>query len=274
VTFKDRIGVDVGRRLTIEDAVAWAGRAGLRHIDVQIDVAPNALESFDEARCAEVRALCQREGVRLGLHTSSAVNTAEYAPFLREAADQYLKTYVEAARRLGAGWVDVHAGYHFTSDRTARMEAALERLRRAVALAEQAGVTLFLENLNREPDHAEVRYLAHDVEECRYFFDRLTSPSLRWTFTVNHATLVPEGIAGFIAGMPMERCAEVRLADNHGRYEQHLRPGEGIIDFADLFRRLEGAGFQGHFTCAFGTLEDMLAGREVLARAAPEFTRT
>jgi sugar phosphate isomerase/epimerase len=269
VTFKERIGVDVGRRLAIEEAVSWAGRAGLRHIDVQIDVAPNALESFDEARCAGVRALCAREGVRLGLHTNSAVNIAEYAPFLRDAADQYLAVYIDTARRLGAGWVDVHAGYHFTSDRTARMETALARLGRAVAHAERAGVTLFLENLNREPDHAEVRYLAHDVEECRYFFDRLTSPSLCWTFTVNHATLVPEGIAGFITGMPMERCAEVRLADNHGRWEQHLRPGEGIIDFADLFRRLEGAGFRGHYTCAFGTLEDMLAGREVLGKLGP-----
>lgn len=268
MTFKDRIGVDLGRRMPIEDGIAWAAKAGVRYIDVQLDMAPNALESFDDARCAGVRAACQRHGLHLGLHTSSAVNTAEYAPYLRDAADRYLHAYVDAAGRLGAEWIVVHAGYHFGSDLATRKESALARLQRATAYAERVGVTLFLENLNREPEHAEVRYLAHDVAECRYFFDRLPSPRLRWSFTVNHATLVPEGIAGFIAGMPMERCGEVRLADNNGLYELHLRPGEGIIDFPDLFRRLEAAGFRGHYTCAFGTLDDMLAGRDYLARAA------
>jgi sugar phosphate isomerase/epimerase len=266
VSLRDRIGIDLGRRLPIEEGIAWAGKAGVRFVDVQLDVAPNALESFDAARNAAVRAACERHGVRLGLHTLSAVNTAEYSPFLRDAADRYLEAYVDAARRLGAGWVVVHAGYHFGSDIAARKEAALTRLGRAAAYAERAGVTLFLENLNREPEHAEVRYLAHDLEECRWFFDRLASPALRWSFTVNHAALVPEGIDGFVAGMPMDRCGEVRLADSHGRYEQHLRPGEGIIDFAALFRQVEATGFRGHYTCAFGTLDDMLAGREALAR--------
>jgi sugar phosphate isomerase/epimerase len=117
---------------------------------------------------------------------------------------------------------------------------------------------------------AEVHYLAHTVEECRWFFDRLQSPALRWSFTVNHATLEPEGIAGFLDAMPFERLAEVRLADNNGEYEVHLRPGEGIVDFGALFRRIEGRGFTGHYTCAFGTLDDMLAGRDYMVRKARE----
>lgn len=265
MNIKDRIGIDVGRKLSVEDAVDWAADNGVRYIDCQIDLEPNALESFDDARCAPIREACSKRGIHLGLHTLSAVNIAEVSPFLRDAADAYLQGYIDAARRLNAEWVEVHAGYHFTSDTETRMEAGLQRLQRAAAYAADQGVQLLLENLNWEPDLAEVHYLAHTVEECRYYFDAIQSPALAWSFTVNHATLVPEGIAGFLDGMPADRLKEVRLADNNGEYELHMFPGDGIIDFTDTFRRIEATGFRGHYMCAFGPLEDMLRGRDVLA---------
>ena len=58
------------------------------------------------------------------------------------------------------------------------------------------------------------------------------------------------------------------MADNNGEYEVHLYPGEGIIDFADMFRRVEATGFQGHYMNAFGSLDDMLRGREDLVALA------
>jgi len=268
MTLRERIGIDLGRKLPVEDGIAWAGTNDVRYVDAQIDIAPNALESFDDTRCRAVRDACEHHGVHLGLHTLSAVNTAEVSPFLRDAADRYLEAYMDLAVKLNAEWIVVHAGYHFTSDRKLRMQASRERIARAADYAEIVGAKLLLENLNWEPEHAEVHYLAHDVEECRYFFDAIDSPALGWSFTVNHATLVPEGIDGFIDGMPMERCEEVRLADNNGEYELHMFPGEGIIDFGRMFQRLEGAGFTGHYTNAFGGIEDCLRGRDVLMAMA------
>jgi sugar phosphate isomerase/epimerase len=266
---RDRIGVDVGRRLSVEDAVQWAIDKQVTYLDCQIDLAPNALESFDAARCGPIRDICATHGIHLGLHTLSAVNIAEVSPFVRDAADAYLKGYVDAAKRLNAEWVEVHAGYHFTSDVEIRMTAGLERLKRITDYAEANGVKLLLENLNWEPEHAEVNYLAHTVEECRYYFDAIASPALSWVFTVNHATLVPEGIAGFLDGMPTERMAVVRLADNHGKYEEHQFPGEGIIDFTDMFQRIEATGFSGHYMSAYGSLDDMLRGRDYLIARYP-----
>jgi hypothetical protein len=69
--------------------------------------------------------------------------------------------------------------------------------------------------------------------------------------------------------MGLARCEEVRLADSHGQYEEHLSPGAGQIDFRHLFRRIErDPAFQGHYMCAFGSLEVMLAGRAYLAQEA------
>ena len=35
-------------------------------------------------------------------------------------------------------------------------------------------------------------------------------------------------------------------------YELHMHPGTGTVDFVDMFRRIEAAGFKGHYICAFG----------------------
>ena len=266
---RDRIGIDVGRKLKLEDAVAWAAAHQVRYIDVQLDTGVNALPTIDDKRAAEVRDACARVGVHLGLHTSSAVNVAEYAPYVGDAVERYLEAYVDAAARLDAKWVVMHAGFHFTSDQPERMAAGRARLQRIVAYAEKRGAMVLLENLNKEPAEAEVHYLAHTIEEWRYYFDHIQSPAFKLSFTANHAHLVSEGIAGFVDAVDMSRVAEVRLADCfRDGYEVHLKPGAGDLDFADLFRRVEGAGFTGHYTNAFGSLDDMLTGRYELLRLA------
>jgi sugar phosphate isomerase/epimerase len=267
-SLRERIGIDFGGKLRLEDALEWAAANEFAYADVCLDSAPNEPGSFDDERVQSVRALLERHGIRLGLHTLSAVNVAETSPFLREAVDAYLRAYMDLARRLGAGWIVVHAGYHFSADFARRREAALERLGRAADYAGKVGTQLLLENMNPEPDDAEVRYLGHDVEECRYYFDHLASPHLGWAYTVNHAHMLPEGIEGFIRAFDLGRCGEVRLADNRGEREEHLYPGEGTIDFRAMFDQIEGAGYQRHYMLAFGSIEDMRRGRDDLVAIA------
>ncbi len=273
MNIRDRIGIDVGRKLSVEDAVRWAADKGVTYIDCQIDVEPNALKSFDERRCGAIREACAAKGIHLGLHTLSAVNISEFSPFLDDAVDTYLMAYIDAYARLKAEWIVIHAGYHFSDDVKKRMQTGLERLKRICAYAEKKNVRLLLENLNWEPDLAEVHYLAHNVEECLYYFDRIDSPALGWSFTINHAALVPEGITGFLDAMPTARLGEVRIADSNGEYELHMFPGEGVIDFSDMFARVEATGFTGHYMNAFGSLDDMLRGRDYLAGKFPAAAR-
>lgn len=271
MSLRERIGVDLGRKIRLEEGIEWAAANNVCHIDIQLDTAANALTTFDDRRAAGVRAACEKHGVHLGLHTLSAVNVAEYSPYVSGAVDEYLKSYIDIYSRLGAEWIVVHAGYHFSKDKALRMEAGLERLKRVAAYAEKKKARLLLENLNKEPEDAEVHYLAHTLEEWRYYWGLLSSPALRLSFTVNHAHLVPEGIEGFVEALDMGLVGEVRLADClRNGYEVHLKPGEGNLDFGDMFRRIEGKGFKGHYTNAFGSLDDMLAGRDYLLARARE----
>jgi sugar phosphate isomerase/epimerase len=269
MNLRDRIGIDVGRKLPLDDAIAWAAKHQVRFVDVQLDSGDYALGTIAKERAAAVRAACQRHGIHLGLHTASAVNVAESAPYVADAVERYLEAYVDAAVLLGAEWIVMHAGFHFTSDRDQRMRAGRERLQRVAEYAERNKALILLENLNKEPDEAEVHYLAHTVEEFRYYFEQIQSPAFKLSFTVNHAHLVPEGVPGFVDALDLARVEEVRLADCwRNGFEVHLKPGAGDLDFADMFRRVEGKGFRGHYMNAFGSLDDMLAGRDELARIA------
>jgi sugar phosphate isomerase/epimerase len=265
---RDRIGVDLGRKIRLEAGIEWAAQNAVKYIDVQLDTGENALTLFDAKRCAAVRRLLEKRRVRLGLHTNSAVNVAEYSPRVADAVTEYLKSYVDIFPRLGASWMVVHAGYHFTKDKALRMKAGRERLARVAAHAEKKKALILLENLNKEPEDAEVHYLAHTVGEWQYYWD-IRSPAFKLSFTANHAHLVPEGVDGFVAALDFRRVGEVRLADCYRNgHEVHLQPGAGNLDFGQMFSLIEGSGYKGHYTCAFGSLGDMLAGRDVLVEKA------
>jgi sugar phosphate isomerase/epimerase len=266
-SLRDRIGVDLGNKRPVEEGVEWALANDVRYIDVKINDQPNHIRSFDEARCKPIREKCEKHGIRLGVHTESAINVAETTPILAEASDEYLRAFIDIEKRLHAERLVVHAGYHF-GDFEPRRQAGLERLQRAVDYAEKQGVQLLLESMNKEPEDAEVHYLGHNVEECKWYFDRLQSPHLAWSFTINHAHLVPEGIDGFLDTLDFSRCKEVRVADCfRNGIEVHLKPGEGNLPFGPVLKRIEGMGYTGHYTNAFGTWDDRLAGREYMVKA-------
>lgn len=265
MNLRDRIGYDAGST-RLEDALQWAAANRFHYLDFNADTGPNHLKNWDAARIRSIRQTCERNNIHLGLHTLSGVNVAEFSPFVSDAIDDYLRANVDLAVKLGCEWLVVHAGYHFSAELSARKSASLERLKRAVSYAEKVSALLLLENLNREPDDAEVHYLAHNIEGCRYYFDAISSKHFGWAFTVNHAHLVPEGIDGFLDAFGIARIGEVRLADNKGDKEVHLKPGEGTVNFAALFKRLESSGYNKHYTMAFGSLHDKLDAREMFTK--------
>ena len=262
---KDRIGVDVGKT-RLEDAIKWAIDNQFFFLDFNADTGSNHMETWTPDRAREIRTMCESNGISIGLHTLSAVNVAEFSPYVSRAADEYMRASVNLANQLGCLWTVVHAGYHFTSDVKERKKASLDRLIQTCKFAADTGQRILLENLNFEPDKAEVHYLAHTVEETQEYLDAIPVEHLGWAFTANHAHLVPDGVDGFIDAFGTDRIGEVRLADNRGDYEIHLIPGEGTLDFMNLFRRLEEAGYKGHYTMAYGSDIERIQSRNVLAQ--------
>lgn len=256
----------------LERALEWAVEHRFSRIDFNADGPPNYPATFTPERIARIRALTAERGLRLGIHTLSAVNMAEITPVMAAAADEYLRQNLDLAVALGCGYVICHGGFHFSTDRAARLEAAIARMQRAARWADERDLDIYFENHNREPAEAEIHYLPHDLTETRRFFEAVTSPRFKWACNVGHAYLVPEGFDGFLDALGVERIGQVRLHDTHGRYEEHLLPGQGIIDFRHVFRRLSALGYTGPFTLDFGTPDDRAAWRDTFARWLGEET--
>jgi sugar phosphate isomerase/epimerase len=96
----------------------------VRYTDIRLGDTGNEFRTFDDARIAVVRRAADAAGLHVGLHTLSAVNMAETAPYLREAVDEYIESYIDICARLGAGWIVMHGGFHFTGDYRRRVAAA------------------------------------------------------------------------------------------------------------------------------------------------------
>ena len=250
---------------SLEDAIRQGVELGFSRIDFNADGPPNYPGTFTPERVRAVRELAERHRLRIGIHTLSAVNMAELTPVMDAAADAYLRENFELASRLGCGYVICHGGFHFGADRERRMERAIERMRRAAEWAEQRRLDIYFENHNKEPDEAEIHYMPRDVAETRRFFEAVPSPRFKWACNVGHAELVPDGFDGFLDAFGVERIGHVRLHDTHGRYEAHLLPGQGIVDFRRVFRRLAALGYKGAFSLDFGTPEDRAVWRDTFA---------
>ena len=267
MSLRDRIGLDAGKT-RLEDAIQWAIDNEFYFLDFNADTGPNHMDKWTVDRARNVRDMCKSNNISIGLHTLSAVNVAEFSPFVSQAVEEYMQASVDLANLLNCSWTVVHAGYHFSGDIPERKKASLDRLRRIAKYGADTGQRILLENLNFEPKKAEVHYLAHTIEETREYFDEINPEHLGWAFTANHSNLVPEGIDGFLDAFGIERIGEVRLADNDGDYEVHLIPGEGNIDFNNLFTRLEGTGYKGHYSMAYGSDEQRIESRNQLSTLA------
>jgi sugar phosphate isomerase/epimerase len=266
---KARMGTGAGGP-NLEDGIDWAAQNDFHWIDFGCDHGANALDTWTPERIRSIKALCEQHDIHLGIHTLSAVNVGEFSPFLSEAVDAYLRAHIELGEKLGVEHIITHAGLHQSSEVELRKQAGLEHLQRAAVYAEQHHQTLLLENLNVEPADAEVHYLGHSIEELHYYFDNIQSPALQWGFSANHMHLLPGDFDAFIDEFGIGRIGLVLVADNRGRVEEHLLPGQGTMDFGRLFKRLEGDGYPGPYMLTFGNRDQKIAGREHLLR---EFDR-
>ena len=68
---RDRIGVDLGRSVSLEEGVDWALANNVKYIDAQLDITPNGLMDFDEARCKPIREKAPQGAPNPSMSTSS-----------------------------------------------------------------------------------------------------------------------------------------------------------------------------------------------------------
>jgi hydroxypyruvate isomerase len=225
------------------------GATVVEAVDRAADLGVPALEFFDweGADLSAVRERAAERGVDIaGTLAAGAVGNiddhdaqAATDPTDHETAVADLERSLRAAGEVGADVLIVLAGPIQGGYSRATQRRALQRVLRAGAsVAEEEGVTMVVEPLNRKVDHP-----GYFLETSRAAFDivrAVESDRVQVLYDVYHQQIT-EGDLIRTLTENLGDVGHVHISDNPGRHE----PGTGEIDYATLLSVLDDAGYDG-----------------------------
>lgn len=237
---------------TFEERMEAAARAGLQSVEF-------VGEHYDwtDADIDRVKKLAR--SLKLGIDTLSSVprwgqqkiNMLEAAgrdAFLKEVERNLVfaqKLEIPMALLMSGNAVP---GLTFEQQFAAMVECA----KRSADLAAKAGITLIFEPLNTKVNHKGY-FLSNCVDGLR-LMEAVNHPHLRLLFDLYHEQ-VERGnvIQTALAAMPFVKVFHV--ADNPGRHE----PGTGEMNYANIYKAITKAGYEGYITMEYLPLQDQVA---------------
>ena len=189
-----------------------------------------------DADVSEIRRAADGEGVRVlslcpdDFVMNNPAHTQKWLDALRRSCDK--------ARALGARKMVTQVGQDTGEARKTQDRAILSALDGAQPILEAAGMTLLIEPLNTRYDHPG--YFLDTASEGARIVREAASPNVRLILDFYHQ----QASGGDLINTFRENrdiVSHVHVAGNPGRHEPWL----GETDYANVFRRMEEAGYAG-----------------------------
>ncbi len=184
---------------------------------------------------------------------------------IRAAALDRLKKAIDACQAAGVTHLcgPIHSALgEFTGEgRTEQeWERAQEVLGKAAEHAQQAGVTLVVEYLNRFEC-----YFLNCAEDCARFTREVNHPNLKMMYDTFHANIEEKSISNAVQACK-DQLVHVHISEN-----DRSTPGEGGVNWDASFAALKEAGYDGWFVIeAFGlALPELAAATRIWRRMFP-----
>ena len=176
-------------------------------------------------------------GIKLGcIVVNPRCGTADVSK--RDFFVDSMASSIAMAKRLGARGVVAAGGPAVAGATLAEQHAATVQLLKAIApTAEQAGIQIWLENLNSRVDHKG--FFLDTAQECLDVIEEVGSPAVRLLYDVYHSVVMGESPRDILRRAQL--IGHVQVADTNGRHE----PGSGTIDWPDVMAALRSNGYQG-----------------------------
>ncbi|MGJ8723632.1 MAG: sugar phosphate isomerase/epimerase family protein [Roseibacillus sp.] len=172
-------------------------------------------------------------------------------PKIRQAALDKLKEAIDNIHAAGGKNIcgpfhSAFANFSRNSPQEFEYERSAEVLREAGEHAKQAGVTLTPESLNRFEC-----YLCNTMAQLRHLVDLVDHPNVRGMFDSHHANIEEKSFTEAI-----EIIAPV-MTHVHISENDRGTPGEGHIDFDEIFSAVAKTGYDGYYTIEAFSRDDV-----------------
>ena len=172
-----------------------------------------------------------------------------------------IREALELARRLGTRRLNALAGKVPAGVSVEQARAtAIENLKRAAPLAEQAGVILMSEGLN---SFDVPGYFLCSSKLGFEIVEAVGSPNVLYQYDAYHMQLMEGNLINTVT-QHLAQIGHIQIADVPGRNE----PGTGEINYPNVFKALDAAGYDGFVGLEFKPSGSTEASLEWLPRAA------
>ena len=245
------------------DEVEKIHALGFDFLELTLDP-PCAHHSDIRRQEAALRKTLAEYSLDLVCHLPTFVYTADLAPAIRKASLEEMIHSIGIAGRLGAEKAVLHPSIisglgPLVLDKA--LELVHDTLDLLVTEAEKINLPLCLENIYPryhtffEPDHFTGVFK-------RY-------PQLKLTLDTGHANMDDPGgnrLCEFIRRFP-DRIGHIHVSDNNGKLDEHLRVGNGTVNFPTFARMLKQAGYDDTVTLEIFSpnVKDLVASRNRIA---------
>jgi hydroxypyruvate isomerase len=222
----------------------------LERIERAADQGFDAIEfwNWDSKDLASIKRVVRQTGIRIAAFQGNGGGTL-INPADRETLVAGLKRSLAQAQDMQATGLllltdelgeDRHVRNQFPHlSESEKRGSVLAGLKELAPLAQAAGVTLFLEPLNNLVDHAG--YWLKYSNEGAALIREVNSPNIRLLFDIYHQQITEGNLIQNILDN-LDVIGHIHIADVPGRHQ----PGTGEINYANIFRRLNEAGYQGY----------------------------
>jgi sugar phosphate isomerase/epimerase len=206
-----------------------------------VELTDEGLHALSQARVELLLELKASYDLRYALHAPFAdVNIAAYDDFIREAVLKRLEASIRWASALEVEVMVYHPGSITVLEQRYPGKAwklNLEAVLRLQNYAHEHGVMAMIENV---PD--PFPFIMKSIENFERFYDEV-EVDVRMVLDIAHANLRGE-TEEFLRRFH-DKIGHIHVSDNNGRFDEHLRLGEGSIDWGGVVADVKASGFQG-----------------------------
>ncbi len=200
----------------------------------------------------EVKSVIDGEGIGISNFIPAQfrypTNLAADSRQVRLKSVDYIKHNIEVAVKLGSPSISLCPGFsmHGQSRREARLEM-LDSFRQIIEFAGEMPLQVLIEPANRwESD------LIVTIDDALEVLEDLGNPENTGILADTGHIHINQECLTDVPGRLKEIPVHYHLDDNSGLTDDHLVPGEGVMDFTPFFQELESAGYQGYLAVELG----------------------
>lgn len=236
------LSTGIAYRHPVEDVLPLIRSHGFQAVEVS--TAPPHLDIGDLARLRALRRQVDDLGLRVhSLHAPFGhdVNLTSPDERQRQQALHRLTLGADALAILGGGLYVIHPGgedQRWVWDRENRLALSVDGLGRVWMACRDRGLTLVVET-------PLPHLLGGQPADFAWILERLPHEGTAVCIDTSHCALAGT-LLDSIAAYP-GRLAHVQASDNRGHTDDHLPPGQGILDWPAIQTALEGVAFDGVF---------------------------